>query len=58
MTIDLIQNYVKILITHGQFFKKNLGGFPGSAVVENMPANAGDPGSSPGLGRFHMPRSN
>ena len=33
-------------------------GFPGGAVVENMPANAGDTGSSPGLGRSHMPQSN
>ena len=33
-------------------------GFPGGAVVENLPANAGDMGSSPGLGRSHMPRSN
>ena len=35
-----------------------LSGFPGGAVVENLPANAGDTGSSPGLGRSHMPRSN
>ena len=34
------------------------GDFPGGAVVENLPANAGDTGSSPGLGRSHMPRSN
>ena len=27
-------------------------GFPGGAVVENLPANAGHTGSSPGLGRF------
>ena len=33
-------------------------GFPGGAVVETLPANAGDMGSSPGLGRSHMPRSN
>ena len=33
-------------------------GFPGGAVVENLPINAGDTGSSPGLGRSHMPRSN
>ena len=33
-------------------------GFPGGAVVENLPANAGDTGSSPGLGRSHMPRKN
>ena len=34
------------------------GGFPGGAVVENLPSNSGDTGSSPGLGRSHMPRSN
>ena len=39
----------------GQEYKKR--GFPGGAVVENLPANAGDTGSSPGLGRSHMPRS-
>ena len=33
-------------------------GFPGSAVVKNPPANAGDTGSSPGRGRSHMPQSN
>ncbi|KAJ8781738.1 hypothetical protein J1605_010722 [Eschrichtius robustus] len=33
-------------------------GFPGGAVVENLPANAGDTGSSPGPGGSHMPRSN
>ena len=27
-------------------------------MVENLPANAGHTGLSPGLGRFHMPRSN
>ena len=32
-------------------------GFPGGTVVENLPANAGGAGSSPGLGRSHMPRS-
>ena len=37
---------------------KNVQGFPGGTVVENLPANAGDTGSSPGLGRSHMPRSN
>ena len=33
-------------------------GFPGGAVVESPPANAGDTGSSPGLGRSHVPWSN
>ena len=37
---------------------KNILGFPGGAVVKNLPANAADTGSSPGLGRSHMPRSN
>ena len=32
-------------------------GFPGGAVVESPPADAGDTGSCPGLGRSHMPRS-
>ena len=41
----------------GRCIKKDVG-FPGGAVVENLPANAGDTGSSPGLGRSHMPRSN
>ena len=34
-----------------------MSGFPGGAVVESLPANAGDMGSSPGLGGSHMPRS-
>ncbi|KAJ8786117.1 hypothetical protein J1605_006551 [Eschrichtius robustus] len=34
------------------------GGFPGGTVVMNLPASAGDMGSSPGLGRSHMPRRN
>ena len=38
--------------------KTELQGFPGGAVVENLPANAEDTGSSPGLGRSYMPRSN
>ena len=36
---------------------KNGGGFPGGAVVESLPAGAGDTGSSPGLGGSRMPRS-
>ena len=33
-------------------------GFPGGTVDKNLPANAGDTGSSPGPGRSHMLRSN
>ena len=39
-------------------YLRNLSGFPGGAVVRSLSANAGDMGSSPGLGRSHMPRSN
>ena len=28
-------------------------GFPGGSVVKSLPANAGDTGSVPGLGRSH-----
>ena len=40
-----------------QSYQKEFRGFPGGAVVEDLPADAGDTGSSPGLGRSHMPRS-
>ena len=39
-------------------FKTQLEGFPGGTAVKNLPANAGDTGSSPGLGRSHIPQSN
>ena len=29
-------------------------GFPGGSVVNNLPAKAGDTGSIPDLGRFHI----
>ena len=38
-------------------YKNLFSGFPGGAVVESLPANAGNTGSSPGLGRSRMPRS-
>ena len=37
--------------------KKSSGDFPGGAVVKNLSANAGDTGSSPGVGRSRMPRT-
>ena len=49
-------NYIQYLVIH--YNEKEYEGFPGGAVVENLPANAGDTASSPGLGRSHMPRSN
>ena len=34
--------------------KKSVADFSGGALDKNSPANAGDVGSIPGLGRFHM----
>ena len=42
----------------GRVSKSYCRDFPGGIVVKNPPANAGDTGSSPGLGRSHMPWSN
>ena len=50
--------WVIVLYSCDYKLKSKLKGFPGGAVVENLPANAGDTGSSPGLGRSHMLRSN
>ena len=46
-----------LLLTLTSPFKWHVLGFPGGAVVGSLPASAGDAGSSPGLGRSHMPRS-
>ena len=32
--------------------------FPCGLVVKNLPCSAGDTGSIPGLGRFHVPQGN
>ena len=40
------------------FFKDFFQDFPGGEVDKNLPANAGDTDSIPGLGRFHMPQKN
>ena len=56
ISIDAEKAFDKI--QHPFMIKTLRKGFPGGAVVENLPAKAGDTGSSPGLGRSHMPRSN
>ena len=38
--------------------KKQKEDFPGGPTVKNLPASARDTGSSPGLGRFHIPQGN
>ena len=50
--------FINLYLAYISTLKKQKLGFPGGAVVENLPANAGDTGSSPGLGRSHMPGSN
>ena len=53
------RNHPIILVILQAVVKKvHYWGFPGGAVVGNLPANAGDAGSSPGLGGSHRPRSN
>ena len=51
-------SYLFCVIVLNKKQELNNGGFPDGTVVENPPANAGDAGSSPGLGRSHMPWSN
>ena len=41
-----------------QYTYKNIQDFPGGPVIKNPPDSAGDMGSIPTLGRFHMFRSN
>ena len=52
-------NFQNVQTTHAAQYQKSKHnqGFPGGAVVESPPANAGDTGSSPGLGGSHMPWS-
>ena len=50
--------YLKGLLLGLHWLKYVIRDFPGGAVVKNPPANTGDTGSSPGLGRSHIPQSN
>ena len=52
------QHFGHIMLYYFKKGKNATEGFPGGAVVENLPANAGDTGSSPCPGRSHMPQSN
>ena len=50
--------YLSLSVGKAKDIEREHRDFPGGAVVKNPPANAGDRGSNPGPGRFHMPRSN
>ena len=57
-------DYVTIIIVNFFIVKQSIDiesdtqGYPGGAVVKNLPANVGDTGLSPGPGSSHMPQSN
>ena len=46
------QKQTKLSAQEKALKRKRYRDFPGGAVVKNLPANAGDTGSSPGPGRF------
>ena len=49
-----MQSYMMWSLPQEAYFRD----FPGGTVLKNLPANAGDKRSSPGLGSSHMSRSN
>ena len=50
---------IRLLLSWSQkHHLKNNKDFPGGPGVKNPPANAGDSGSIPSLGRPHIPQSN
>ena len=55
MTYIIVLAHTGLVLSH---FKNWGTDFPGSTVEKNRPANAGDTGSIPGPGRFHMPQRN
>ena len=61
--LKLSGSHLEAITTLQQFGRTSrnfpvLPGFPGGSVAKNLPANAGDQGSIPDLGRSHMPWSN
>ena len=63
--IRVLKYHFYLLTLLPSFFRKQKGnktlphmGFPGGSVVKNPPANAGDTGLIPSLGRPHVPQSN
>ena len=58
--VQLIQHHLfpPLFNCFHTFCQKSIGqGFPGGSVIQNLPANAGDKGSIPDLGRSHIPHS-
>ena len=57
MTIDPHKDISRMKFWWKGWKRRELEHFPGGTMDKNPPANAGDTGLSPGLGRFHMPRA-
>ena len=56
---EKIENMNRLITsTEIERLKNSQQGFPGGAVENNLPANAGNTDSSPGPGRSHMPQNN
>ena len=54
----VISTLVEKIKIRSKFKKRQHLDFPSDPVVSSPPANAGDTAVIPGLGKFHMPRSN
>ena len=57
-TLTGVWKMISTLVDDSEAFKTSVEGFPGDSVVKNPPANAGDIGAIPDLGRSHKPWSN
>ena len=55
---ELEKEQTKLKASWRKEVKKIRMDFPGGSVVNNSPANAGDMGLIPDLGRSHMPQGN
>ena len=56
--IKISRSYIYTMECYSAVKRNEILDFLGGAVVKNLPANAGDTGSSPGPGRSHVLQSN
>ena len=55
--LKIVVNSIKHIFIVKKILKELTWDFPGDTVDKNLPADAGDMGSIPGPGRFHMLQS-
>ena len=53
--MERLREFSKLLVIKSTL-KISFPDFCGDPVIKNVPANSGDMGLIPGLGRFHMPQ--